>query len=135
MTYSEKLKDPRWVAFRNDFVSRRLRDMGEGDKYCPECGEDSGLNPRWHVHHRRYFTGREPWDYDDDEDLRLICGPCHERVHALEERARDFIRAMAPNVCFEFAQVMAELEAAQARGLLKIALAHAKNAIRGVAQT
>lgn len=129
MTYSEKLKDPRWRLFRDQFVTRNLLD--EGDNYCPECGEDSGINPRWHVHHRRYIKGREPWQYDD-KDLRLICEGCHERLHALEERVRNFIRAMEPNFCNEFEAVMDELESAQHRHDIKVALAHAKNAIRGV---
>ncbi len=127
-SYSEKLRDPRWYSFRASFIARTAPT---GDEvYCPECGEDSGLNPIWHVHHRHYFYDREPWEYEDG-DLRLMCDKCHEAIHSLERRVRDFIREMRPTCVQEFSLVMDELDnAILYRDRLKVALAHAKNSIR-----
>lgn len=92
---------------------------------CEDCGEDTGNRPL-HVHHRAYIAGREPWQYRDD-DLRLLCDECHDRLHFLECRVRAFILAMPAHLAYEFADFMDELEQS---GSQKAALAHAKNAAR-----
>ena len=35
------------------------------------------------VHHKKYFIGRWPWEYDDD-DLISLCENCHQKVHEEE---------------------------------------------------
>ena len=69
MTYSDKLKDPRWQK-------RRLEVMQRDGWQCVRCG--SGLNDGipFNVHHLRYH--KEPWNARD-EDLETLCEQCHER--------------------------------------------------------
>lgn len=125
MTYSEKLKDPRWLDFRMEFMERR-RQPGSPNQ-CDDCGEDT--RGPLHVHHRIYIRGRDPWEYEDS-DLRLICEECHDFIHQTEQDFRAFILTLAPHQCNEMQHLLGELQDAQNRGLLKIACAHAKNVIR-----
>lgn len=70
MTYSEKLKDPRWQKKRLEILSR--------DSFtCNYCGD---TETTLHVHHLEYKKGLEPWDYYD-EYLITICADCHECEH------------------------------------------------------
>lgn len=67
MTYSEKLKDPRWQK-------RRLKIMERDGFKCMSCdNQHNTLN----VHHCNY--SKEPWDAPD-EDLATLCDECHERI-------------------------------------------------------
>lgn len=67
MTYSEKLKDPRWQK-------KRLEIMQRDNFQCVTCGEkDKTL----HVHHLFYISGRMPWEYLD-ANFRTLCWQCHE---------------------------------------------------------
>jgi hypothetical protein len=125
-TYSEKLKDPRWLEFREEFIDRRSRSR-EGVRHCDDCGEDSGCRVL-HVHHRLYVSSREPWEYQDEE-LRLLCEDCHDRLHKLEQRVRAFILAMPAHHEWEFRDFMDELELVKNP---KAALAQAKNLLRGM---
>lgn len=128
MIYAEKLRDPRWIAFRDEFIRSRATD-GRRDAQCDDCGEDT--RGPIHVHHRRYVRGLEPWEYGYD-DLRLICEDCHELIHETENLARAFIIARPPHLMHEIRQVFQELAECGSDGLTKLALAHAKNAIRHV---
>lgn len=66
MTYSEKLKDPRWQK-------RRLEIMSRDDFTCRNCSDSTKtLN----VDHKIYRKGLEPWEYSD-EDLWTLCEDCH----------------------------------------------------------
>lgn len=67
MTYSEKLKDPRWQR-------RRLEIFNRDNWTCQHCGDKT---TQLEIHHTEYFEGREPWDYSDDM-LITICHGCHE---------------------------------------------------------
>lgn len=75
MTYSEKLKDPRWQRRRLEILER------DGWK-CRQCeSEDRTL----HVHHCYYIKGREPWEYAE-ELLFSLCENCHtytEKINKL----------------------------------------------------
>jgi hypothetical protein len=69
-SYSQKLKDPRWQKLR-------LEVMNANDFSCEVCGDgNSTLN----VHHKEYFKGHEPWEYER-EQLAVICESCHEELH------------------------------------------------------
>lgn len=64
MTYSEKLKDPRWQKRRLEVFNRR-------GFACECCGsKDQTL----HVHHLVYSG--EPWDAPFD-NLESLCESCH----------------------------------------------------------
>lgn len=69
-TYYEKLKDPRWQKLR-------LQAMEKADFCCQSCYDnESPLN----VHHKEYFKGHEPWEYDINQ-LSVLCEYCHENIH------------------------------------------------------
>ncbi|HET8688992.1 MAG TPA: HNH endonuclease [Methanosarcina sp.] len=69
-TYWEKLKDPRWQKLR-------LEAMQEKDFCCEVCGDKkSELN----VHHKEYFKGYEPWEYELNQ-LAVLCSDCHSGFH------------------------------------------------------
>jgi hypothetical protein len=69
MTYSEKLRDPKWQKKRLEVFKR--------DKFtCQICmAKDKTLA----VHHKKYVKGKEPWDYKN-EYLITLCVDCHEKL-------------------------------------------------------
>lgn len=67
MTYSEKLRDPRWQK-------KRLKILERDNWECQYCCEKTKT---FHVHHLYYEHGREPWEYPD-ESLKTLCFECHE---------------------------------------------------------
>ena len=66
MTYSEKLKHPKWQE-------RRLR-VFERDEFC--CSLCKSCDKTLHVHHLRYGNYNNPWD-SELEDLTTVCELCH----------------------------------------------------------
>jgi hypothetical protein len=69
MTYSEKLRDPRWQK-------KRLQVMERDDFSCACCqSRTRTLN----VHHTYYRKGAMPWDYPSG-DLVTMCEDCHEEL-------------------------------------------------------
>lgn len=66
MSYSEKLKDPRWQK-------KRLEILGRDNFTCKSCGSQENT---LHVHHFTYQKGKEPWDYPDNNFITL-CEFCH----------------------------------------------------------
>jgi hypothetical protein len=69
MTYSEKLKDPRWQRRRQDAF----------DFHGQRCCKCQRHTTELHVHHINYSPGREPWDYTNAE-LAVLCYDCHKRT-------------------------------------------------------
>lgn len=67
MTYSEKLKDPRWQR-------KRLAILDRDNFTCQHCQDTTKT---LHVHHLDYLHGKEPWDYDDTF-LLTLCEDCHQ---------------------------------------------------------
>lgn len=67
MTYSDKLRDPRWQKRRLEVFQR------DGFKCC-DCDSESET---LHVHHRYYVRGREPWNYPLCA-FQTLCKDCHE---------------------------------------------------------
>lgn len=67
MTYSEKLRDPRWQK-------RRLEILQRDNWCCRVCFDGETMLS---VHHRYYERGLEPWDYPAHA-LVTLCQPCHE---------------------------------------------------------
>jgi len=82
--YWQKLKDPRWQKLR-------LEAMQKADFKCEICRDDeSSLN----VHHKEYFKGHEPWEYDVNQ-LSVLCEPCHESYHD-EFNVLRWVSSLAP---------------------------------------
>ncbi len=67
MTYSEKLRDPRWQK-------KRLEIFERDDFCCRYCFCD---DKTLHVHHLLYHKDREPWEYEND-CLITACEDCHK---------------------------------------------------------
>jgi hypothetical protein len=66
MTYSEKLRDPRWQKKRLEIFER--------DEWC--CQKCFDPESPLAVHHFRYIPGIEPWDYPS-KLLITLCEECH----------------------------------------------------------
>lgn len=85
MTYSDKLKDPRWQKLRLEIFNR--------DKFtCQSCGDTKS---NLHVHHKNYIPGLEPWE----TPLKLLitlCEFCHEEETLFQKECiksiTDFLR-------------------------------------------
>ena len=74
MTYSDKLKSPKWQKKRLEILNR------DGFK-CKMCGsEDDQL----HVHHIIYEDGLDPWGYANNK-LITICDFHHKLIHEKDE--------------------------------------------------
>lgn len=69
--YFQKLLDPRWQK-------KRLEVLESAEWMCESCMDDSST---LHVHHKQYFNGREPWEYEAAQ-LAVLCAECHENSHA-----------------------------------------------------
>ena len=66
MTYSEKLKDPRWQK-------KRLEILNRDNWMCQACYSTTNT---LHVHHLDYEQGIEPWEYPEYY-LQTLCEECH----------------------------------------------------------
>jgi hypothetical protein len=69
-SYFEKLKDPRWQK-------KRLEALERSSWSCESCGDSENT---LHVHHKQYFKGREPWEYEVGQ-LAVLCENCHKFQH------------------------------------------------------
>ena len=86
MTYSEKLRDPRWQKKRADICER--------DNWaCLFCGEKS---KNLQVHHITYKR-RDPWDYPDYL-YQTLCEDCHQTRQELTDKAVDALRIAVAKV-------------------------------------
>lgn len=87
MTYSEKLKDPRWQR-------KRLEVMSRDNFTCVSC---RSTDKTLHVHHQLYINdGRDPWEY---HNLLLVtlCYECHEKEEREKERTTEYIEYFLSN--------------------------------------
>lgn len=81
ISYSEKLRDPRWQK-------KRLCVMQRDGFACRDCGDaDSTL----HVHHCHYEKGG-PW-MTQDIFLLTLCSTCHKRRGEVEQFAKEAFHA------------------------------------------
>lgn len=83
MTYSEKLKDPRWQRKRLEIFARdNWTCLASGRTDLPLC-----------VHHMRYHG--EPWD-SPNEELETLCIDVHEIIEPFAYS----LRRMYPDTAF-----------------------------------
>lgn len=74
LSYSQKLKDPRWQKKRLDVMQR--------DNFtCLHC---QSTKRTLNVHHRFYIRGLEPWEYEDGL-LMTLCEVCHASIEDLKK--------------------------------------------------
>ena len=90
MTYSEKLKNPRWQKKRLEILSR--------DNFtCTRC---QSSNKTLHVHHcNGYRTGAEPWEYDASE-LKTLCCDCHTLAHEPRSGLTIYLAGKIAHTCW-----------------------------------
>ena len=70
MNYSDYLKSPHWVAFRQRIYSTRNR--------CQACGTNKA---KLNIHHKNYkCLGKET-----DDDVLVLCEACHTRFHSRQK--------------------------------------------------
>ena len=80
MTYSQKLRDPRWQRKRLEILSR--------DNWaCKFC---SSTNKNLQVHHVVYKRN-EPWEYPDYL-YQTLCEDCHAMRQELTDKSVDALR-------------------------------------------
>ncbi len=94
MTYSEKLRDPRWQK-------KRLFIMERDGWKCLFCGSETNNLQVHHVVYKR----RDPWDYPDYL-YQTLCMNCHEERQRMTDKIVDALRiaiAKYPTVRLEFA--------------------------------
>lgn len=76
ITYSEKLRDPRWQKMR-------LRVM---ERDCFACRDCDSATKTLNVHHCFYERG-EPWNTDPDF-LLTLCDDCHDNRQKMEDEIK-----------------------------------------------
>lgn len=86
MTYSDKLRDPRWQR-------KRLEILQRDNFTCQICG---ATEKPLSVHHLIYRK-KNPWEYDD-ECYQTLCDDCHEVRQELTDKVVDAIRMAIKNV-------------------------------------
>lgn len=69
-TYKDLLRKPQWQKKRLQILER--------DKWSCQCCGDTETELQ--VHHKRYESGKRPWQYAD-EDLTTFCLHCHSFLH------------------------------------------------------
>jgi len=98
MTYSQKLKDPRWQKKRLEILER--------DKWtCQICHQDDDT---LHVHHVEYRKC-EPWE-TPNELLTSLCEICHDRVESYKKRCARLLCDWQTSSAVEAAVDIAEMD-------------------------
>lgn len=80
-----------WEKYRHPKWQKRRLEMLESAGYC--CQQCSAEDKTLHVHHRRYFRGRDPWDYPD-ELLKVLCQECHQEVSEILDSFKSLLAEM-----------------------------------------
>lgn len=80
MTYSEKLRDPRWQK-------KRLEIFNRDGFQCAACGK----NDRTLTVHHIVYARRDPWDYPD-WCYQTLCEDCHEIRQELADKIANATR-------------------------------------------
>lgn len=84
LTYSEKLKDIRWIQKR-EIIKKRANNK------CEDCGLGNGS---LEIHHCYYQYGCEPWEYPSDS-LRCLCRKCHQDRDLIEKTQRGLLAQLS----------------------------------------
>lgn len=96
MTYSDKLKSPKWQK-------KRLEILQLFNFCCLHCGDKEN---ELHVHHKYYLKGNDVWDYPVD-CFTVLCKDCHESEEsALKVNSEKLIQSLrasgADSWCINF---------------------------------
>lgn len=80
MTYSEKLKDPRWQR-------KRLAVFELSSWRCDDCTDNEKT---LHAHHKYYVKDKDPWDYPDSA-FKTLCDECHDKTEEALMEIRELL--------------------------------------------
>ena len=83
MSYADKLKRPEWQR-------KRLQILERANWKCEQCGEKESM---LHVHHKQYISGRDPWEYKDNQ-LVALCAMCHAAQHHARDDLLEIIASL-----------------------------------------
>jgi hypothetical protein len=86
MTYTEKLRDPRWQKKRLEVMER--------DKWCCQSCRCNDRNLQ--VHHL-FYAKKDPWDYPD-EAYQTLCDLCHKERQSLVDSGIERLRVLLGRV-------------------------------------
>jgi 5-methylcytosine-specific restriction endonuclease McrA len=99
MTYSQRLRDPRWQK-------KRLQILERDNWACRCCGTTTKTI---NVHHVVYVRGKDPWDYKDDS-YQTLCNDCHRLRGDIADVAANILRsAMAQLTTEEMMKLSGDL--------------------------
>lgn len=90
-TYSELLLDVRWQKKRLEILSR-------DNWICLKCERS---DQTLHVHHKKYISGRKPWEYESD-NFETLCYKCHSKEHKPEPIISVIGELIKPNGIIQF---------------------------------
>lgn len=102
MTYSQKLRDPRWQK-------KRLEILQRDNWRCVLCGDDKHNLQVHHCVYRRI----EPWEYPDYL-YQTLCESCHSHRQELTDKIVDAVRISIKNTPTERLVKSAEMLCAEA---------------------
>lgn len=81
VSYSEKLKDPRWQK-------KRLQVLERDGWRCQNCWDEKTT---LHIHHTYYFKNEDPWDCPNNS-LITLCVNCHKYEHDLKNGSAEDVK-------------------------------------------
>ena len=96
ITYSQKLRDPRWQK-------KRLHILERDQWRCCSCGDDKS---NLQVHHVIYAK-KDPWDYSDD-CYQTLCDKCHGERQPIIDNAANALKISLKDYPTERLGVIAE---------------------------
>lgn len=75
-SYEDALLTEEWEKKREEIL---LRDNYKCSK-CSKVQYENGVYTPLHVHHKVYYSGKLPWQYENDT-LITLCKECHKKEH------------------------------------------------------
>lgn len=94
MTYTQKLRDPRWQK-------KRLEIMQRDDFSCTGCGDNEKMLS---VHHRYYLPGKEPWEYGNN-CFKTLCEYCHSAEHRFRPQAESNLISALKQMGYDYVDI------------------------------
>lgn len=121
MTYTEKLKDPRWQR-------KRLEVMQRDNFTCRDCGSsDQSLQ----IHHCGY-RGDGPWAAPTHL-LLTLCGDCHTARQDIEKYIKSGVEGvMAATGIIRLTKLAEDMKYASAQGRLRLIIYPADEGLRPI---
>lgn len=99
MTYSEKLKNPRWQK-------KRLEILDRDGFTCIGCNSDKKT---LHVHHKVYKYNKDPWDYPNS-CYQTLCEDCHLEEEAYKTKFKELSEWLLINYDLNYSSLLIHLE-------------------------